>query len=68
MGPEFQLGQVYDGGLAGDTTGIILYRPVYGCVSSVRGHMNSNYAGVKSTTTNKNSAALVCQDVAQVSS
>ena len=36
VGPEFQLGQVYDGGLAGDTTDVVLYRPVYVCVSSLR--------------------------------
>jgi hypothetical protein len=29
IGPEFQLGQVYDGGLAEGAEAVVLYRPVY---------------------------------------
>ena len=39
IGPEFQLGQVYDGTLGlGDDTGenIVLYRPMYVCVKTNR--------------------------------
>lgn len=44
VGPEFQLGQVYDGDLAGDTTDVVLYRPVYVCVSSLRAPHVNNFA------------------------
>jgi hypothetical protein len=40
VGPEFQLGQVYDGGPASTAdTDVVLYRPVYVCVSSIRSHL-----------------------------
>ena len=40
VGPEFQLGQVYDGGPASTAdTDVVLYRPVYVCVSSMRSHL-----------------------------
>ena len=34
IGPEFQLGQVYDGSLGAEQDGenVVLYRPVYVCV------------------------------------
>ncbi|KAG7175696.1 Arrestin domain-containing protein 3-like 2 [Homarus americanus] len=31
-GPEFQLGQVYDGGLDSNPESVLLYRPVYACI------------------------------------
>ncbi|KAK3849066.1 hypothetical protein Pcinc_044164 [Petrolisthes cinctipes] len=32
IGPEFQLGQVYDGGLECSPESVLLYRPVYACI------------------------------------
>lgn len=32
IGPEFQLGQVYDGGLDNNPESVLLYRPVYVCI------------------------------------
>lgn len=34
IGPEFQLGQVYDGGLLDSADNVVLYRPVYICVAN----------------------------------
>ena len=31
-GPEFQLGQVYDGGSDSNPESVLLYRPVYVCI------------------------------------
>lgn len=31
-GPEFQLGQVYDGGCDSNPESVLLYRPVYVCI------------------------------------
>jgi len=59
VGPEFQLGQVYDGGSAVDTNDVVLYRPVYVCVSSLRGHMTSNHFAGKQTPNNRNNTAVV---------
>lgn len=59
VGPEFQLGQVYDGGSAIDTNDVVLYRPVYVCVSSLRGHMTSNHFTAKQTQNNRNNAAAL---------
>ena len=44
IGPEFQLGQVYDGGL--DTSeSVVLYRPVYVCVQPSQPHSSSRQGG-----------------------
>jgi len=59
VGPEFQLGQVYDGGSAVDTNDVVLYRPVYVCVSSLRGHMTSNHFASKQTQSNRNNVPAV---------
>ncbi|ROT60734.1 Arrestin domain-containing protein 3 [Penaeus vannamei] len=32
IGPEFQLGQVYDGGVDKNAESVLLYRPVYACI------------------------------------
>lgn len=32
IGPEFQLGQVYDGGMDNNPESVLLYRPVYACI------------------------------------
>ncbi|XP_074603748.1 arrestin domain-containing protein 2-like [Brevipalpus obovatus] len=46
IGPEFQLGQVYDGAL-GDGESVVLYQPVYVCVKgSHRSLANSDVDGV----------------------
>lgn len=31
-GPEFQLGQVYDGGCDNNPESVLLYKPVYACI------------------------------------
>lgn len=58
VGPEFQLGQVYDGGSAVDTSDVVLYRPVYVCVISLRGHMTSNHFATNLTPNNRNNVTV----------
>ena len=57
VGPEFQLGQVYDGGPTTTETEVVLYRPVYVCVSSLRNHLKSgnNFAANCAKLTQQNS-------------
>lgn len=57
VGPEFQLGQVYDGGPTTSETDVVLYRPVYVCVSSLRHHLKSgsNFAANCAKLTQQNS-------------
>lgn len=43
IGPEFQLGQVYDGSLGvEDGENVVLYRPVYVCVRRPHNHNFAN--------------------------
>ncbi len=51
ISPEFQLGQVYDGGLDSDED-IILYQPVYVCVPHQKKDVN-NLNNAPSPTTQK---------------
>lgn len=57
VGPEFQLGQVYDGGPTTSETDVVLYRPVYVCVSSLRSHLKTgnNFAANCAKLTQQNS-------------
>lgn len=57
VGPEFQLGQVYDGGPANCEADVVLYRPVYVCVSSLRSHLKTgnNFAASCAKLTQQNS-------------
>lgn len=57
MGPEFQLGQVYDGGTTNSEADVVLYRPVYVCVSSLRSHLKTgnNFAANCAKLTQQNS-------------
>lgn len=57
VGPEFQLGQVYDGGPTTSETDVVLYRPVYVCVSSLRSHLKTgnNFAASCAKLTQQNS-------------
>ncbi|KPM02670.1 hypothetical protein QR98_0010870 [Sarcoptes scabiei] len=72
IGPEFQLGQVYDGSLGmeeGET--IVLYRPVYVCVrksSSFNKHQeqsiaNNNSRGNKSNSISKKNSISQLQSI-----
>lgn len=57
VGPEFQLGQVYDGGTTNSEADVVLYRPVYVCVSSLRSHLKTgnNFAANCAKLTQQNS-------------
>lgn len=57
VGPEFQLGQVYDGGPTTCEADVVLYRPVYVCVSSLRSHLKTgnNFAANCAKLTQQNS-------------
>ena len=57
VGPEFQLGQVYDGGPTTSDTDVVLYRPVYVCVSTLRSHLknSNNFAANCAKLTQQNS-------------
>lgn len=57
VGPEFQLGQVYDGGPTTSETDVVLYRPVYVCVSTLRSHLKTgnNFAANCAKLTQQNS-------------
>lgn len=57
VGPEFQLGQVYDGGPNTCDADVVLYRPVYVCVSSLRSHLktSNNFAANCAKLTQQNS-------------
>ena len=75
VGPEFQMGQVYDGGPTTADTDVVLYRPVYVCVSTLRSHLknSNNFAAncAKLTQQNsreRNNAAAALAAVAATSS
>lgn len=57
VGPEFQLGQVYDGGPSTTVDDVVLYRPVYVCVSTLRNHLKggNNFAANCAKLTQQNS-------------
>lgn len=52
IGPEFQLGQVYDGTLGKEGEAVVLYRPVYVCVGNQNRYLNSNASSKSSLNDN----------------
>lgn len=72
VGPEFQLGQVYDGGPANSEADVVLYRPVYVCVNTLRSHLKTgnNFAAncAKLTQQNSKERNLVAAGATNISS